>query len=300
MSEAARKWCKPVAHALVSACLVALVVRLIDLEQAATLALRPHASSYLLAALLLFNLSKLVSALRLNVYQRHAGIRLGETENLRLYYAAMFLNLLLPGGIGGDGYKILVLHRRQAAPVKTLVETTLADRIGGLLVLLALLCLLAPFVGLPWRANAVWLSAGAGLLTISAVIVLTHCRLLRMGVRRLACVCGYGLAVQILQLACLAMLLAYLSLPASEFLPFFAVFLVSSVAAVLPLSLGGLGAREITCLYGLQMLHVDPTPGVLACSGFFVMTVVSSLAGALCLSRFSAQRVTSTEMRGAD
>jgi uncharacterized membrane protein YbhN (UPF0104 family) len=295
-----RKWFKPAAHALISACLAALVIRQIDLEQAAKLALRPHASSYLLAALLLFNLSKIVSAMRLNVYQRHAAIRLGEGENLRLYYAGMFLNLLLPGGISGDGYKILVLHRRQVAPVKTLLETTLTDRISGLLVLLALLCLLAPFVALPWTAGVVWLSAGAGLLMIAVVIALTHCRLLKMQVRRLACVCGYGLAVQILQLACLAMLLAYLRLPASEYLPFFAVFLVSSVAAVLPLSLGGLGAREITCLYGLQMLNLDPTPGVLACSGFFVITVASSLAGALCLGGFSAQRVRSREMRGTD
>jgi uncharacterized membrane protein YbhN (UPF0104 family) len=271
------------AQVLISACLVIIAIRQIDLNQAKSLALRPHALPYLLAALLLFNLSKVASALRLNAYQRHASIHLSERENLRLYYAGMFLNLFLPGGIGGDGYKILVLHRRQAAPVKTLLWTTLADRVNGMLILLILLSLLVPFLDLPWPASTLLFLAGAGGLAIISIIVLLHHRLLKMVKERFAVVVSYGTLVQVLQLACMGMLLAYLGVPKSQYLAYLSVFLVSSVVAVLPLSIGGLGAREVTFLYGLQLLQLEPTAGVVASSGFFLITVASSLLGALFL-----------------
>lgn len=280
------------AQALISACLVVLVIRQIDLQRVLPLALRPPAFPWLLAALLLFNLSKVASALRLNAYQRQAAIRLSERDNLRLYYAGMFLNLFLPGGIGGDGYKILTLYRRQAAPVRTLLWITFVDRIGGLLILLIMLCLLIPFLNLPWRATTVQVLAGACALALALVTLLMHRWLLKMSGGCTATVIAYGLAVQLLQLACMAMLLAYLQVPVKLYLAYLSVFLASSVAAALPLSVGGLGAREVTFLYGLQLLQFDPAPGVVASSGFFLVTLVSSLPGALLLKRFPRESST--------
>lgn len=289
MSDPARKWLKAAAQALVSACLVILVARQVDLQRVLSLASRPLALPWLLGALLLFNLSKGLSALRLNIYQRHAAIRLSEGENLRLYYTGMFLNMFLPGGIGGDGYKVMVLYRRHAAPVGILLGITLADRASGLLVLLMLLCLFAPFIGLPWPADAVQLLSGGCALAALLAAVLMHRRLLRMDGGRTAMVLRYGLAVQLLQLACMVMLLRYLQVPAALHLAYLSVFLASSVAAVVPLTVAGLGAREITFLYGLQLLQFDPAPGIAASSGFFLITVISSLPGALFLQRFAAR-----------
>ena len=274
------------AQAIISVCLVVLVIGQMDLQRVMSLALRPLSSPWLLAALLLFNLSKVASALRLNAYQRHASIQLSETENLRLYYAGMFLNLFLPGGIGGDGYKILTLYRRQAAPVRTLIWIALVDRISGLLIVLILLSLLVPFLNLPWRATGLQELAGASALATALATVLMHRRLLKMPSPRTATVLAYGVAVQLLQLACLVMLLACLQVPAKLHLAYLSIFLASSIAAALPLTLGGLGAREVTFLYGLQLLHFDPAPGVVASSGFFLVTVLSSLPGALLLKRF--------------
>jgi uncharacterized membrane protein YbhN (UPF0104 family) len=278
---------KLVLQAGVSAGLLVLALRQIDLTQAKALVLRPGDWGWLLVALLLFNLSKIASALRLNVYQRNAGIVLREADNLRLYYAGMFLNMFLPGGIGGDGYKILVLHRRQAAPVRTLLTITLADRVSGLLLLLLLLCALAPQLALPLPPAQVGALAAAAALAIVAVFVAGHRRLLKVRDARLAQVFGYGLAVQLLQLFCMAALLAYLHASPAHYVAYLAVFLVSSVAAVLPLSFGGLGAREVTFLYGLGLLRLDPTQGVLAASGFFLTTLVSSLAGIVFMKDFS-------------
>lgn len=274
---------------LVSAGLVVFILRQIDLGQARALLPGGEGWSWLLGAALLFNLSRVAGARRLNVYQRKAGIALGETENLKLYYAGMFLNMFLPGGIGGDGYKVLVLHRRQAAPVKSLVLIMLTDRASGLLVLLMLLCLFAPLLALPWEKGVVLLLAAAGAAALAAVFVIWHRLLLKMAGAGIASVFGYGMAVQVLQLVSMAALLACLRVAPADFLAYLAIFLLSSVAAVLPLSFGGLGAREVTFFYGLDLLGLDPTHGVLAASGFFLLTLVSSLPGAFFLAGFGTR-----------
>ena len=269
-----------------SAGLLAFLARQLDFAEIRAIIVRPNAWLWLPAALLLFNASKVVGALRLNIYQRHAGVVLPEAENLRLYYAGMFLNLFLPGGIGGDGYKILVLHRRQAAPVKQLILFTLADRISGLLCLLLLLCLLVPLLALPWHLPWLRPVAVACAAAILAAIFIGHYLVFRLGPAVSARIFLYGLAVQLLQLACIALLLAYVQLPLAHYLPYLAVFLVSSVVAVLPLSLGGIGAREVTFFYCLKLLALDPAYGVVVSTCFFLLGLASSLPGMLYLKRF--------------
>lgn len=292
MSRPVGRKLKAVLQVTISACLIVFVFRHLDLSQVQTLAVHPQRAPMLVAAFIAFNLSKIVGALRLNMYQRHAGVHIGETDNLRLYYAGMFLNLFLPGGIGGDAYKILVLHRSHALPLRGLIATTLADRASGMLALLFLLCMLMPMLSLPWEAPvaiAFALASAAGLI---AVFVLGHQWLIKLDVQGIARVFALGLAVQCLQLICMGLLLAYLGTPARHYIAYFALFLVSSVAAVLPLSVGGLGIREATFLFGVNLVHLDPTHGVIASSCFFLMTVFSSMIGSLFLGRFSLQTAT--------
>jgi len=288
LSEHAKKSLKVAVQLLVSAALIAFVIHKIDLTQVKQLLMRPAGLPWVVVALLLFNASKIAGALRLNVYQRHIGVHLSEQQNLKLYYAGMFLNMFLPGGIGGDGYKILVLHRRDGTPVRKLLGITLADRVSGLLILLLLLCLLVPSLQLPFDSVAP--IAAACSVAICAAYVLLHRWLLNMVGARMLVVFGYGFAVQTLQLACTAFLLLYLQVPAADYPAYLAVFLVSSVAAVLPLSFGGLGAREVTFFYCMRFLHLDTAHGVVASSGFFLITLLSSLVGALFLGGFSLKR----------
>lgn len=283
---------KVVLQVAISAGLIVFVFLNLDIGRAARLAFRPERAPLLGAAFIAFNASKVLGALRLNIYQRHAAIRLSEGENLRLYYAGMFLNLCLPGGIGGDGYKVLVLHRSHAFPLRTLVAVLLADRVSGMLTLLLILCMLAPMLTLPWEApGAVSFTLATGAATI-AVFVLAHRWLARLDAQRLAGVFALGMAVQVLQLACMAMLLAYLGAPGGSYLAYLAIFLVSSIAAVLPFSVGGLGVREATFLLGVQMFHLDPAYGVLASSCFFLITVLSSMIGSLFLGHFPLRPAT--------
>ena len=272
---------------LISAGLVVFVFLNIDLSQVKALAFHPQRAPMLVAAFIAFNASKIVGARRLNIYQRHMGIHLSERDNLRLYYAGMFLNVFLPGGIGGDGYKILVLHRSHALPLRTVITTTLADRVSGILALLFMFCMIMPMLALPWDAatvNVFTLASGAAVV---ALFIVGHRWGIRLDLQGIAGVFALGLAVQCLQMLCMGVLLLYVGAPGMHSIAYLAVFLISSVAATLPLSIGGLGMREATFLFGVNLVHLDPAYGVVASSLFFLVTVFSSLIGALFLGRFS-------------
>jgi uncharacterized membrane protein YbhN (UPF0104 family) len=297
VSRRAGKRPKVVLQLAVSACLMGFVFLNLDLKQLAGLAVRPDRVPILGAALIAFNASKILGALRLNVYLRQAAIHLSEGENLRLYYAGMFLNLCLPGGIGGDGYKVLVLHRSHATPVRALVAILLADRLGGMLTLVFILCMLVPMLSLPWRSSTVLGCALVSLAATIAVFVLAHRWLVKLDVQQLGGVFGLGMAVQLLQLACMGMLLSYLGAPGGSYLAYLAIFLVSSIAAVLPFSVGGLGVREATFLLGVELFSLDAAYGVLASSCFFLITVLSSMIGSLFLGHFPLRPATADEGR---
>src|SRR5688500_17958895 len=88
---------------------------------------------WLLAAFVLFVMSKIVSAVRLNIYFRNAGVEPGFIPNLKLYWLGMFYNLFLPGSITGDAYKVILLKRKLGASFKKTSAAVLLDRFSGLL-----------------------------------------------------------------------------------------------------------------------------------------------------------------------
>ena len=115
-----------------------LVFRKIDTDQLFQLAKTIH-WIWLLPAIILFILSKVATAIRLNRYFENIGIKLSESQNWKLYLIGMFYNLFLPGGIGGDGYKVYLLNKEFKTPVKKLVQAALLDRLGGLVAIVFLL-----------------------------------------------------------------------------------------------------------------------------------------------------------------
>ena len=95
-----------------------IVFQNIDRSQLLVL-LKSAQPAWLLLALLAYNASKILSSFRLTHYFQANQILLNERDNLQLYYIGMFYNLFLPGGIGGDAYKIWFLNRyRKGKPSK--------------------------------------------------------------------------------------------------------------------------------------------------------------------------------------
>jgi hypothetical protein len=57
------------------------------------------------------------------------------------------------------------------------------------------------------------------------------------------------------------------------------IFLVSSIVSVIPLTLGGLGSREVTFFYGAALLGLEESTSVGISVVFFLITALVSLTG---------------------
>src|SRR5690606_15857023 len=110
---------------------------------------------WLVPAVVVFVGSKVATAIRLNLYFKNIGLNISERQNWRLYLIGMFYNLFLPGGIGGDGYKIYLLNKHYQTPVKSLVQASILDRLGGMVaIVFLLLALILPVnLDLPFAAQ---------------------------------------------------------------------------------------------------------------------------------------------------
>jgi hypothetical protein len=272
----------------VTAAALYFVIRKVDVAQVK--ALYGQASLVMLAgALAAFALSKLISAFRLNLYFRAIGIIMNEKANTRLYLLGMFYNLFLPGGIGGDGYKVYLLQKKYQSGTKKLIGAVLADRISGM-VALAVLSL----------AGISLLDAGPGLSVLNFTFILIPFAFLAyyLFIRYIypyflkinLATFGYGFAVQLLQLICAGLLLLALG-ETDDHLSYLVIFLVSSVIAVLPISVGGVGVRELTFLYGSQLLNIDMNIAVGISFLFYLVTAVVSLPGIYFVFRPKALRL---------
>ncbi|MBH8559019.1 lysylphosphatidylglycerol synthase transmembrane domain-containing protein [Hymenobacter negativus] len=229
----------------------------------------------------LFAASKWLAARRLNYFQRAIGVDLSEAANLRLYWLGMFYNLFLPGGIGGDGYKVLVLRRAYPTKTAALVRALVLDRVSGLLALGVLLVALAWVVPLPLPGLWVWRGVAglgaAGLLLGGAAVTERWFAPFGPTYWRTQ---GLALGVQAAQLLCTLALLAATHTVAQQ-PAYLLVFLASSVAAALPFTVGGAGAREVVFLLGAQWLGLDAAVSVSLSLLFYLLSAAVALPGAL-------------------
>lgn len=267
----------------------------IDLPQTKNLLLSIQWGWFSLA-FLFFNLSKVVSAFRLNNFFRDIGFKLSESVNMRLNYIGMFYNLFLPGGIGGDGYKVYLLNKRYGQPVKTLVKAVLLDRISGLvaLVLLAfgLLAFISfdGFVKLPHQG---WLALACMVVSVFGYYLAVHTFFSAFR-QNFLLTSLQSIGVQSLQVICAFFLLLSLRVD-GLYLEYQFLFLVSSVVAVFPFTVGGVGAREATFLLGHQYLGIEKNTAVAFSLLFFLATVVSSLAGMFLKSGLADEQAVATQ-----
>ncbi|MDT8394238.1 MAG: lysylphosphatidylglycerol synthase domain-containing protein [Bacteroidales bacterium] len=88
-----------------------------------------------------------------------------------------------------------------------------------------------------------------------------------------------SLGVQIMQLLSAWLIIMALGGGDGHLMDYLLVFLVSSIVAVLPISIGGMGVRELTFLYGAQFLGINSALAVSISLVFYLITAVVSFGG---------------------
>ncbi|GMQ28874.1 lysylphosphatidylglycerol synthase transmembrane domain-containing protein [Algoriphagus confluentis] len=258
-----------------------LVFRKIDTAQLWGLAQKIQLI-WILPAIVLFILSKVATAIRLNLYFKNIRIRLSEQQNWRLYLIGMFYNLFLPGGIGGDGYKVYLLNKHFKTPVKKLIQAALLDRLGGLVAIFFLLfaLFLVVDIQIDFLESGFWngLMVSGLILTVPAFWLLQKF-LFRDFLPSFWPANVWSFAGQLAQLICAWFILLALGIE-EKILAYQLVFLLSSIVAVLPLTIGGVGARELVFVYAHTYAGIEETAAVAFSLIFFLISAGISLAGA--------------------
>jgi hypothetical protein len=232
---------------------------------------------YLLIAILLFALSKFIAAIRLNRFFHAIDINLSERYNLKLYLLGMFYNLFLPGGIGGDGYKIFLLNKKYDVKAGKIFWAVFHDRLSGVLALFCLAVVLSLFIQIDISFDYkiwIWVLIPAGIITLYFIISKFFNYFSSVFIKTTS----FSFLVQLIQTLCAYFI--FLAIGGSyNIAGYLFVFLISSIVAMLPITIGGVGSRELTFLYGSMLMGLDKNLSIAMSLMFYLITAFVSFWG---------------------
>lgn len=239
-----------------------------------------HANrAWLFAAIVCYFFSMIFSAWRLMSFFRSIGLNLDHRFNLRLYFLGMCYNVLLPGGIGGDGYKIYLLHKRYKLPTKKVFWAILLDRLSGFwaigLITVALIILIPKIdisFGIP-----------TGIFLVgTAIYYWVSQRFFKEYSRNFVAAHLKAIAVQTMQvlvIICLLIAQSDFHIFTTKISPYLLSFLTSSLAAIIPFSLGGGGVRDAIFVNVSLYFNLKPDMAVYLSFGFYLISIIVALSG---------------------
>lgn len=242
---------------------------------------------YLFLSFVVLNGAQLVSAFRMRYYFESAGLPCSRHFSIALYYIGMFFNTMLPGGIGGDGYKIWAMSRLERFPKRTSFRLMISNRTSGLFLLLLFTFALTFFSDffMAFPHAALLLVTGCIVMVIgyflSAKWLLKESMHVALGAAR------YSF---IIQGCCMisAMLIFYgMGIEFSqtqEYINYLIIFMISSIVSILPISIGGAGLREVTFLYGAHHIGLSSSFGIAFSLVYFAINMLLSLLGLIFIS----------------
>ncbi|SHG18537.1 lysylphosphatidylglycerol synthase transmembrane domain-containing protein [Flagellimonas flava] len=278
MTEKLRKKLLTALKIVISVALIYFIFTKIDFKEVVG-TLKDSNPWYLFLGILLVASSKAIGALRLNLYFHQIGVKLTHLSNFKLYLLGMFYNLFLPGGISGDAYKGYVIQKKYKAGTKKVVAVLFLDRLSGLLAIFIYCCVLAILLNHPLFESLIWLILGGIPLAIFVFWWLIR-RFFPYTLPVFWKSFGFSLLVQGTQMICILCILKSLSIDWGIFEYLF-VFLISSIVSVIPLTIGGIGSREVTFLYGAKWLGLDANTSISISFIFFLITALVSFFGIL-------------------
>lgn len=235
---------------------------------------------WMFAALVTFCISTIVSSWRLLSFIKSIGLKLDWRFNLRLYLLGMFYNFLLPGGIGGDGYKIWLLNKRYKLSAKKVFWALLFDRLSGLWAIGLIVCALIIFVP---QIDLHFAIPGSIFIVGTAIYyAVVHFFFKDYGRYFFT---AHAKAVLVQSLQVLTILLVLLGQDFhGKFAPYLLSFLISALAAVLP-TLGGAGAREAIFTSLSKVFDMQVGLAVFLSISFYLLSLIVALFGIYYLLR---------------
>lgn len=244
-------------------------------------------------AVLALTLSTYSMARRWQITAHALGLELTYSAAVKEYYAALFCNAVLPGGIMGDISRAVRL--RHAGDMSRAAQSVLAERLIGQVAMVAILgmgltaALIVPG-GIVWPTRTVSFLALGSILSVAGIAFLSVLESMRgfMGLC-IALVSRSNVSLHALGAACALLLGLYACARATgTAVTFEAVVTVLPLifcAMVVPLSVAGWGWREGTAAAVFPLFGATPQAGVAAGLCFGAVMLAAALPGALFVVR---------------
>jgi len=236
---------------------------------------------WMLAGVAFYFASMVASSWRLLSFFKSINLRLDSRFNFRLYLLGIFYNFLLPGGIGGDGYKIYLLNKTYKLPAKKVFWAILFDRLSGLWAIgLIIVCLKIFIPQIPIN-----FAIPASIFVVGSIVYYVVVRVFfkEFGKHFFK---GHAKAVVVQAFQVLTIIMVLLGQDfTGKFAPYLLAFLVSALAAVVPINIGGAGARELVFQKSAGFFHIDASLGIYLSISFFLISLLVALSGIYYLIR---------------
>jgi uncharacterized membrane protein YbhN (UPF0104 family) len=233
---------------------------------------------------------QVVSALRTRLYLHFEQIDFPIVPSLKLHYVGGLFNAFLPGGTGGDIYKAWWLKHHTQGRMFSMVKLMIRGRLNGLWALGAIVCVLALGSAklnglLPWFDAMVLAALLGGTLCYALLARLVLGESYQQQ-RRAA---SYSLLLQFMLAAAAWVVCIGLGVQ-DHALEYVILFMLSCLLAMLPISIGGIGVRELVLLHGSALLNLSPESGVALAFSFSLLGLTVPLIGAIVLHFFAPER----------
>lgn len=295
---ALRRWASSFLKVGVSAGAVWLIARQVDRAELAEVLAQTDLVA-VTAVIALYLLGQALTAYRWKVIAHSVGFAHELAEMLRFYFIGMFFNLFGPSTLGGDVVRGLYLAERDGRRMIAL-NTVLFDRLSGLAMLIGVaMAALAGFgrFSLPWAVVGLTFAMGIAMALGWFVIPPLVRRFFSPESRVRVLVeedlgpfwrdrglllhsAWVSIGFHVLQVMALILLGQAVGMDV-DWRYYFIFHPLVSILSALPISLAGLGIREMGYLWFLELQGIDHATSVAFGLAWFVVLTVSSAVGGL-------------------
>lgn len=245
----------------------------------------------------------IISAYKWQVLLSVHNIQLPLAILNRYYFIAVFLNNFLPSSIGGDGFRIYKTAKDSASKGHAVVAV-LIERLSGVWVLIFLgflggICMKATLPGMPyfslmlWGIGSILLLSGGGVIVLFALsdryraspqlpgwlgTLFSWVHDFRLHPGKSVQVVSISFVFQLYALSWMLLLARAVGAEISIF-DLAVAMMISNMAAMLPVSLNGLGLMDGSFIYIVSLMGMEYEHGVMMMLIMRIFLVFLSLIG---------------------
>ncbi|MBP5855625.1 flippase-like domain-containing protein [Marivibrio halodurans] len=302
LSPRGRKYFVIVTKILVTAAILIFIAKLVESDEILVTLSGIDIPMVILGVLAMW-LNVALSALRWQVFLGFFRVRASLLDCMRIYAEAVTLNLILPGSVGGDVFRIYKLGReRGKGRYWEILSSVLADRFCSLLILIALcagtLTLHGNLVGV--QLTIIWglvVMLALGFVFVYAFPISRHwmrnwayrllsrlvyiVRRLFRGPRRIGLALFLSISVQIPILMSMYFSILSVSIELADVNIVILSTTLATLAAMIPVTLAGFGMREGAIVVVLTLFGATPERAAAIAAVFAVCTLGQCLPGLL-------------------